>query len=98
MTTLSDPARFVLGAHFGPFKAMIYEMVDCIPSPEMQAALDELVQAGHVIRDTPYGQAVRYTRVDDEVWKTCRSDCSLGWLRHIEIETEIPNPDRIQTT
>lgn len=98
MTKLSDPARYVLGRHFGPFKAMVYEMRDCIPSPEMQAALDELIQAGHVVQDTPYGQAVRYTRVNDDVWLTCRSDVSLGFLRHIHIETEIPNPNRPEPT
>lgn len=96
--TLSDAARYVLGRHFGPFKAMVYEMHDCIPSPEMQAALDELVETGHVVRDEPYGQAVRYTRIDDDVWRTCRSDVSLGFLRHVHIETEIPNPNRIPTT
>jgi hypothetical protein len=81
LTDLSENARFVLGHWFGPCKAMIYEMVDCVPSPEMQAALDELVQAGHIIRDNPYAAAVRYTRVDDDMWRTCQSDVSLGWVR-----------------
>jgi hypothetical protein len=79
LTDLSENARFVLGKWFHPCRSMIYEMVDCVPSPEMQAALDELVQAGQLDRSNPYGKAVKYTRVGpDSVMLECSWDYANG--------------------
>lgn len=63
---LSLNARTVLGSVLGMMKTTLqYRMVESVPSPEMQTALDELVSAGIVIRETgkddqPVG-AVRYS-------------------------------------
>jgi len=62
-TELSENARIVGGSTFGfsPGASLRYQMVQSVPSPEMQAALDELVAAGIILReDEPHG-AVRYS-------------------------------------
>lgn len=66
MSELSTEARTVLGSVFGWGAVLTYHMIDSVPSPEMQAALDELFEAGIVVRevgsdDMPsHGKAVRY--------------------------------------
>lgn len=60
---LSENARIVAGSSFAfPGHTSIrYQMIQSVPSAEMQAALDELVAAGIVLReDEPHG-AVRYS-------------------------------------
>jgi len=70
MSELSDKARIVLGSVFGWGAVFTYHMVESIPSPEMDAALEELVQAGKVTREIGLPDmtrdAVRY-RVADGV-------------------------------
>lgn len=46
MSGLSENARIVLGSSFGWGQVLTYHMVESVPSPEMQEALDELVAAG----------------------------------------------------
>jgi hypothetical protein len=48
---LSDNARIVLGSSFGWGQVLTYHMIQSVPSPEMQEALDELVNAGLLRRD-----------------------------------------------
>lgn len=63
--SLSLESRTVLGSILGMMRTKLqYHMVESVPSPEMQKALDELVGAGIVVRETgkddqPRG-AVRY--------------------------------------
>lgn len=67
MTELSDNARLIAGSTFGfsPGASLRYQMVQSVPSPEMQDALDELVAAGIISReDDPHG-SVRYTASRD---------------------------------
>jgi len=55
---LSEAARIVAGSSFSmsPGATIRYQMVQSVPSAEMQAALDELVAAGIVLRDDePHG-------------------------------------------
>lgn len=65
MSSLSLSARTVLGSVLGMSKSKLqYRMIENVPSPEMQSALDELVAAGIVVcetgkEDQPIG-AVRY--------------------------------------
>lgn len=72
MTELSENAGLVLGSTFGWGAVLTYHMIDSVPSPEMQEALDELVEAGKLVReqgldDMPaHGKSVRY-RVADSV-------------------------------
>jgi hypothetical protein len=63
MTELSENARLIAGSTFGfsPGAALRYQMVQSVPSPEMQAALDELVAAGVVLREDEPTGAVRYS-------------------------------------
>jgi hypothetical protein len=69
--TLSETATLVLGSTFGWGAILTFHMQESVPSPEMQAALDELVQAGKMVRemgldDMPaHGQAVRYRVAPD---------------------------------
>lgn len=51
MTELSPNARAVLGSMFGFGQVLTYQMIESVPSPEMQEALDELVGAGMVLRE-----------------------------------------------
>lgn len=51
MTELSDNARSVLGSMFSFGQVLTYHMIESIPSPEMQEALDELVAAGMVTKE-----------------------------------------------
>lgn len=64
---LSENARIVAGSTFGfsSSTSLRYKMVDNEPSPEMQAALDELVGAGIVIRDDEPHGPVKYTASPD---------------------------------
>jgi hypothetical protein len=67
MTELSENARIVAGSSFAfsPGASIRYQMKQSVPSAEMQAALDELVAAGIVIReDEPHGP-VSYTAAKD---------------------------------
>lgn len=70
MADLSLPARTVLGSVFGWGAVLTYQMIESVPSPEMQEALDELVAAGALIReqglDDMTRTAIRY-RVADGV-------------------------------
>jgi hypothetical protein len=72
MEELSENASIVLGSTFGWGSVVTYHMLEYKPSPEMQEALDELVEAGKLVReqgldDMPqHGKAVRY-RVADGV-------------------------------
>jgi hypothetical protein len=63
MSCLSEIATIVAGSTFGfsPGASLRYQMVKSVPSPEMQAALDELVAAGIVIREDEASGAVKYT-------------------------------------
>lgn len=67
MSELSENARIVAGSTFGfsPGASIRYQMVESVPSPEMQAALDELVAAGIVIRDDETHGPVKYTASKD---------------------------------
>lgn len=62
MADLSLNARIVAGASFGfsPGASLRYGMVESVPSPEMQAALDELVAAAIITRDDEPHGAVKY--------------------------------------
>lgn len=59
---LSEEARIVAGSTFSmsPGATIRYQMVQSVPSAEMQAALDELVAAGIVLRDDEPHGAVTY--------------------------------------
>lgn len=86
MAELSAEARSVLGGMFGFGQVLTFHMIESIPSPEMQAALDELVAAGMVIREEGLPdmtrKAVRYRAADGvdlmpfkrEVWENIDKD------------------------
>lgn len=63
MGKLSENAAIVAGSTFGfsPGASLRYGMVQSVPSPEMQEALDELVSAGIILRDDEPHGAVKYT-------------------------------------
>lgn len=63
MIDLSENASLVGGSTFGfsPGASLRYQMVQSVPSPEMQEALDELVAAGIVLREDEPSGAVRYS-------------------------------------
>ncbi|NTF17989.1 hypothetical protein G6L37_06200 [Agrobacterium rubi] len=60
---LSEAARIVAGCSFSmsPGASIRYQMIQSVPSAEMQAALDELVSAGIVLRDDEPHGPVSYT-------------------------------------
>lgn len=64
---LSEVAQIVAGSSFGssPGMTLRYQMVQSVPSYEMQEALDELVAAGIVIREDEPGGAVKYSASRD---------------------------------
>lgn len=68
MSDLSENARIVLGSSFAWGQVLTYHMVQSVPSPEMQAALDELVAAGLLVEerglDDMSAIAVRYRLAD----------------------------------
>lgn len=51
MAELTVNARSVLGSMFSFGQVLTYHMIESIPSPEMQEALDELVAAGMVAKE-----------------------------------------------
>jgi hypothetical protein len=63
MTELSENARIVAGSSFAfsPGASIRYQMKQSVPSAEMQAALDELVAAGIVLRDDEPAGPVCYS-------------------------------------
>lgn len=67
MVELSLNARIVAGSSFGfsPGASLRYAMVQSVPSPSMQAALDELVAAGIITRDDERHGAVKYAASPD---------------------------------
>ncbi len=67
MTELSENARIVAGSSFAfsPGAFIRYQMKQSVPSAEMQAALDELVAAGIVIREDEPAGPVCYTAAAD---------------------------------
>lgn len=80
MTELSLNARTVAGSmfSFSPGASLRYAMRETVPSPEMQAALDELVAAGLVLRDDEPGGAVRYTASRDADFMPFRKEAALA--------------------
>ncbi len=75
MSDLSENARLIAGSTFGfsPGASLRYQMVQSVPSPEMQDALDELVAAGIIIReDEPHGP-VRYVASRDFDFRDVRA-------------------------
>jgi hypothetical protein len=68
MTDLSENARIVLGSSFAWGQVLTYHMVESVPSPEMQKALDELVAAGMLKEERGLEdmskRAVRYRLAD----------------------------------
>lgn len=64
--TLSHTASVLLGSMFCYGNVLTYHMQESVPSPEMQAVLDELVGAGKLVRETgmddmpAHGESVRY--------------------------------------
>ncbi len=78
MSELSDQARIVLGSVFGWGAVLTYHMVESVPSPEMDAALEELVQAGKITRETGLPdisrKAVRYRVADGVDLSTFRQE------------------------
>lgn len=67
MSNLSENAKIVAGSTFGfsPGASLRYQMVESVPSPEMQSALDELVAAGIVLRDDEPHGPIKYTASRD---------------------------------
>lgn len=67
MADLSLNARIVAGSSFGfsPGASLRYAMVQNVPSPSMEAALDELVAAGIITRDDEPHGAVKYAASPD---------------------------------
>jgi hypothetical protein len=95
---LSKEARQVLGGCFGFGQVLTYHMIESIPSPEMQSALDELVLAGMLKREEGLPdmtqKAVRYRAAEGidmmpfkrEVWDNLdKEDCP-------KIRVYIPKP------
>lgn len=89
---LSPDAAWIFATVFLTSRsALQYNMQNHVPSPEMQTVLDELVNAGKLVRemnmdDMPaHGEAVRYRVADGSDHSSYRSDYSLGWLKQ-------PNP------
>jgi hypothetical protein len=64
---LSENARIVAGSTFSMSRGATirYQMVESVPSSEMQEALDELVEAGIVLREDEEHGPVRYTASAD---------------------------------
>lgn len=64
---LSENARIVAGSSFAfsPGASIRYQMKQSVPSAEMQAALDELVAAGIVIREDEPAGPVCYSASSD---------------------------------
>lgn len=62
--SLSENARIVFGSSFSWGQVLTYHMVESVPSPEMQQALDELVAAGMLVEERGLPdmtrEAVRY--------------------------------------
>jgi hypothetical protein len=95
---LSVNAKLVAGSTFGfsPGASIRYQMVESIPSPEMQEALDELVCHAIVTREDEPGGAVKYTASSDIdfmpyrkfAWEQMQSDDGPS------VRIFIPNPAR----
>jgi len=82
MRELSENARIVAGSTFGfsPEASLRYQMVQSVPSPEMQDALDELVAAGIVIRDDEPHGPVKYTASRDFDFSELRKEAAKRML------------------
>lgn len=99
---LSPTAAYVFGSMFGYTAVLMYSMQEHVPSPEMQAVLDELVEAGQLIRETnmddmpAHGEAVRYRRAPDSDIQRYRSDHSLGWLKKPETPIRVYIPKELR--
>lgn len=101
---LSPAAAWIFATTFPTAgSALMYQMQNHVPSPEMQAVLDELVNAGKLIRemnmdDMPaHGEAVRYVVAPDSDHSTYRSDYSLGWLKEPSLPIRLYIPKEPKT-
>ena len=106
MTELSVNARIVAGSSFSMSRnaTIRYSMELRVPSAEMQAALDELVAAGIVLREDEPGGAVSYTASPDydfsalRVYAFERTFSDKAPSIRIYVPKEVAEAERLATT